>query len=78
MPLSSKLTKRIKKIKLVIFDNDGVLTDGRIILGDRGDELKFFDVQDGHGLVMLRRAGLKVGASAIPEPGHAPARVVSR
>ena len=59
MALSSKLTKRIKKIKLVIFDNDGVLTDGRIVLGDRGDELKFFDVQDGHGLVMLRRAGLK-------------------
>ncbi len=59
MSLSRRLIKRVKKIKLVIFDNDGVLTDGRIILGDRGDELKFFDVQDGHGLVMLRRAGLK-------------------
>lgn len=35
------------------------MTDGRIILGDKGDELKFFDVQDGHGLVMLRRAGFK-------------------
>jgi 3-deoxy-D-manno-octulosonate 8-phosphate phosphatase (KDO 8-P phosphatase) len=42
-----------------MFDNDGVLTDGRIVLGDKGDEFKFFDVQDGHGLVMLRRAGLK-------------------
>ncbi len=59
MSLSNKSVKSIKKIKLVIFDNDGVLTDGRIILGDRGDELKFFDVQDGHGLVMLHRAGLK-------------------
>ena len=50
---------RIKKIKLVMFDNDGVLTDGRIVYGDYGDELKFFDVQDGFGMVLLRRAGLK-------------------
>ena len=52
------LQERIKKIKLVIVVNDGVLTDGRIVLGDYGDELKFFDVQDGFGLVLLRRAGL--------------------
>ena len=52
------LSERIKKIKLVMIDNDGVLTDGRIVLGDYGDELKFFDVQDGLGLVLLRRAGL--------------------
>ena len=42
-----------------MFDNDGVLTDGRIVYGDYGDELKFFDVQDGFGMVLLRRAGLK-------------------
>ena len=54
-----KLNERIQKIKLVIVDNDGVLTDGRIVYGDHGDELKFFDVQDGFGLVMLRRAGLQ-------------------
>ena len=53
------LAKRLKKVKLIMLDNDGVMTDGRIILGDSGDEMKFFDVQDGHGLVMLRRAGLK-------------------
>ena len=54
----SELSERIQKVKLVIMDNDGVLTDGRIVLGDYGDELKFFDVQDGLGLVLLRRAGL--------------------
>ena len=54
------LAQRIQKVKLVIVDIDGVLTDGRIVLGDYGDELKFFDVQDGFGLVMLRRAGLLV------------------
>ena len=56
--ISAELKERLQKIKLVIIDNDGVLTDGRIILGDYGDELKFFDVQDGFGLVLLRRAGL--------------------
>ena len=56
--MSADLQARIQKIKLVIVDNDGVLTDGRIVLGDYGDELKFFDAQDGFGLVLLRRAGL--------------------
>ena len=57
--ISDELKTRIRKVRLVLMDNDGVLTDGRIILGDHGDELKFFDVQDGHGLVMLKRAGFK-------------------
>ena len=57
--MNQALREKISKIKLVIVDVDGVLTDGRIIFGDHGDELKFFDVQDGHGLVMLVRAGLK-------------------
>ena len=56
--ISELLKQRILKIKLILIDNDGVLTDGRIVFGDYGDELKFFDVQDGHGLVMLKRAGL--------------------
>ncbi len=40
-------------------DIDGVLTDGRIILSNFGDELKFFDVQDGFGLALWRKAGYK-------------------
>ena len=40
-------------------DIDGVLTDGRIILDNFGNELKFFDVQDGFGLALWRRAGYK-------------------
>ena len=59
MALSDDLKERILKIKLVVLDIDGVLTDGRIVYGDYGDELKFFDVQDGFGLVMLRRAGIQ-------------------
>ncbi len=54
------LNDRIANIKLVIVDNDAVLTDGRIVYGDYGDELKFFDVQDGFGLTLLKRAGIKI------------------
>jgi len=53
------LRDRLLKIKLMMVDIDGVLTDGRIILGNYGDELKFFDVQDGLGLVLLRQAGIQ-------------------
>ena len=57
--ISEELKERIRKIRVLIVDNDGVLTDGRIVYGDHGDEIKFFDVQDGFGLVLLRRAGYK-------------------
>lgn len=40
-------------------DVDGVLTDGKIIFDDKGGELKFFDVQDGLAVVILKRAGIK-------------------
>ena len=56
--MSDDLKERIFKVKLLILDIDGVLTDGRIIYGDYGDELKFFNVQDGFGLVMLHRVGI--------------------
>lgn len=59
MILSEDLKSKILKIKLLLLDVDGVLSDGRIIYGNYGDELKFFDVQDGLGLVLLSRAGLK-------------------
>jgi 3-deoxy-D-manno-octulosonate 8-phosphate phosphatase (KDO 8-P phosphatase) len=47
-------------VRLMIFDVDGVLTDGRIIYHDDGSELKAYDVQDGHGIKLLLRAGLEV------------------
>ncbi|MDP2913399.1 MAG: HAD hydrolase family protein [Candidatus Omnitrophota bacterium] len=50
---------RAKRIKVLIMDIDGVMTDGRIIYSIYGDELKFFDVQDGFGITLLNRAGLK-------------------
>jgi len=52
--------ERASKIKLVVFDVDGVLTDGRLILGDKGEEFKSFYTQDGQGLVMLLNAGFEL------------------
>ncbi|HXG68656.1 MAG TPA: HAD family hydrolase [Blastocatellia bacterium] len=57
---SDSLTERARKVKLLILDCDGVLTDGRIILLPDGDETKAFDVRDGHAMVMARRAGLPI------------------
>lgn len=50
---------RARAIRLVILDVDGVLTDGRIVFGTGGIELKAFDVQDGHGIKLFHRAGLR-------------------
>lgn len=51
--------ERARKIKAVILDVDGILTDGRIYYGNYGDELKAFHVHDGLGLELLKRAGVK-------------------
>lgn len=56
--MSHEFHEKLKKVKLFIMDVDGVLTDGRIVYGDHGDELKFFDVQDGLGITLLRHAGI--------------------
>jgi len=52
--------EKARAIKLLILDVDGVLTDGKIIYTDRGEELKCFDVKDGHGIKLLLRAGIEV------------------
>lgn len=55
---SSELKKKAKKIKLLILDVDGVMTDGRIILDNNGNEIKAFHVRDGHGIKMAQTAGI--------------------
>jgi 3-deoxy-D-manno-octulosonate 8-phosphate phosphatase (KDO 8-P phosphatase) len=52
---------KAKGIKLLLFDVDGVLTDGKILLHPDGTESKQFDIKDGTGIVWAQRAGLKVG-----------------
>lgn len=55
------LNDRLKNIKLLIMDCDGVLTDGRLYFGTSGEELKVFHVRDGQGLVDWHNAGFKSG-----------------
>ena len=57
--LTNDIRDRLFKIKLLIVDCDGVLTDGRIVLLSETEETKFFDVKDGHAIRMAGRAGLK-------------------
>ncbi len=52
--------EKAKKIKLVIFDIDGVLTTGALFIGDDGQEYKAFNSKDGHGLRMLQNGGVEV------------------
>jgi 3-deoxy-D-manno-octulosonate 8-phosphate phosphatase (KDO 8-P phosphatase) len=59
-PSEKKLLGIASNIRLVIFDVDGVLTDGGIILDNKGNEFKSFNVRDGHGIKMLIRAGVTV------------------
>jgi 3-deoxy-D-manno-octulosonate 8-phosphate phosphatase (KDO 8-P phosphatase) len=65
---SAQLTARLKCVKLFLCDVDGVLTDASVFIGGVR-EVKRFDIQDGLGLVLLRRAGIKVGwISSRPSP----------
>lgn len=54
-----ELNKAAAKIKIAIFDVDGVMTDGGLIYDQAGKEYKVFNAKDGQGLVMLKRAGIK-------------------
>jgi 3-deoxy-D-manno-octulosonate 8-phosphate phosphatase (KDO 8-P phosphatase) len=66
--IQTSLKKRASAIKLFLCDVDGVLTDGSIFIGGER-EFKRFNIRDGLGLVLARRAGLKVGwVSARPSP----------
>ena len=56
-----KLEERAKKIKLLLMDCDGVLTDGRLYFSEKGESLKVFHVRDGQGIVMWHQAGFQSG-----------------
>jgi len=56
--VSKKALGRARAVKLMIFDVDGVLTDGTLLYGPAGEELKAFSAHDGHGLKMLAESGI--------------------
>jgi 3-deoxy-D-manno-octulosonate 8-phosphate phosphatase (KDO 8-P phosphatase) len=55
------ITARARRIKLLLFDVDGVLTDGTVVMHADGSESKVFGIRDGIAIVWARNAGLKVG-----------------
>jgi 3-deoxy-D-manno-octulosonate 8-phosphate phosphatase (KDO 8-P phosphatase) len=58
--MDADLIARTKKIKLIAFDVDGVMTDGSLFLADDGQEYKRFNSLDGHGLKMLKSSGVEL------------------
>ncbi len=59
MSRSRAVRERARRIRLLVVDVDGVLTDGRMILSERGDELKAFHSHDGVAIALAKRAGIK-------------------
>ncbi len=56
--ISAELQGKMRKIKMLIMDVDGTLTDGKIYLGNDGEELKAFNVKDGLGINLLHKEGI--------------------
>ncbi|MFN0279284.1 MAG: KdsC family phosphatase [Pyrinomonadaceae bacterium] len=56
---ASDINERARKIKLLLLDCDGVLTDGRLYFSESGESLKVFYVRDGYGLTLWHRAGFR-------------------
>ena len=59
--MPAKTTNKLKAIKLLLLDVDGVLTDSSIVYNDNRQEIKVFNVKDGLGIRLLMEAGIKVG-----------------
>ena len=59
--VQSAIEKRAARVRLVLFDVDGVLTDGRVVLHGNGSESKQFHIRDGIVMVWAQRVGLKIG-----------------
>lgn len=58
--VSPEVLARAKKIKVVVFDVDGVMTDGGLTIGDDGQEYKTFNSHDGLGMKLLRKSGVQM------------------
>lgn len=59
--VSDEVMAKASKVKLALFDVDGVLTDGKLHYSPDGEQIKVFHALDGHGLKMLQTAGIEVG-----------------
>jgi 3-deoxy-D-manno-octulosonate 8-phosphate phosphatase (KDO 8-P phosphatase) len=61
MNITPAIVERARRLHLMLFDVDGILTDGRLYFGHAGEIMKVFHVRDGHGLKMLAESGVEIG-----------------
>jgi 3-deoxy-D-manno-octulosonate 8-phosphate phosphatase (KDO 8-P phosphatase) len=59
--LKRELIEKAKQVRLLLMDVDGVLTDGKLYYDENGTEIKTFHIHDGHGIKLLKEAGIKTG-----------------
>jgi len=69
-----EIYERARNIRLAAFDVDGVLTDGTLYYTDSGEEFKAFNVQDGHGMKMLKDSGIALAIISSRRAGCVEAR----
>jgi 3-deoxy-D-manno-octulosonate 8-phosphate phosphatase (KDO 8-P phosphatase) len=67
--VTGDLDERARRVRLLLFDVDGVLTDGKILLHPDGTESKQFDIRDGTAIVLAGRAGLRTGLLSARQSG---------
>ena len=58
--LDEEVLLKARKLRLVVFDVDGVLTNGSLYIGEQGEEYKAFHSRDGHGMKMLKKTGVEL------------------
>jgi 3-deoxy-D-manno-octulosonate 8-phosphate phosphatase (KDO 8-P phosphatase) len=73
--LKARKATPLARIELLILDVDGVLTDGRLYFGGKGEVLKVFHVRDGHGIKLLMASGVNVAAFSGRRSAAAAARL---
>lgn len=61
MQISEAILTKSRNIRMVLLDVDGVMTDGRVLLLPDGQEVKFFSIHDGFGIVCAMKAGIRIG-----------------
>ena len=78
MAIAAKLRPRLRRVRLLALDLDGVLTDGGLYYTDAGEEMRKFNAKDGLGLKMVMERGIEVAiitSSTSPAIGHRAARL---
>ncbi len=61
MQISEAILTKARKIRMVLLDVDGVMTNGQVLLLPDGEEVKFFSIHDGFGIVCAMKAGIRIG-----------------